>query len=804
MKKIFDLRCIGEAFPLNVTDRLYFTWKLAPCQKQESATLRLFDKKGECIYLRCFESSKQFLEAEDHPEFVPLETYTYTIEVKTDAFTEESDPCGFMCGLTEGFLPTAKWISSGARFVAESETVGSAALYFKKNFLAKVTENAVLHVCAAGFYEAFINGKKVSDRVLEPAFTQYDKRVLYSSYDVSSMLKKGENSLEIVLGDGWYNQTTKDTWGFYRAPWRDVPKFILQLNMKDTAVVSDREWDFGAGNILSNAVRAGEMIDARKKTVYTSKACVVAPPGGIIYPQQMPPVREVKIYLPVSEKKTASGRLYDFGQNMAGYCSAVLKGVAGSEVQFIYSDREQDGICDNTSNSMYIFNPGLCYQTDTIYLDKNYFEYCPKFVYHGFRYVQVKGDAEIKEIRAHFVHTDFRQIGQFICSEPLLNNLYAMSLNAICSNYHGFPTDCPHREKNGWTGDAQLSLETSIMNFDMHESYRKWLNDFKDNMRISGQISAIVPSCGWGYNWGSGPAWDVAMFRITKALYYYYSDRGTAREMLSYLKRYAKYMESYENRDGLYSYGLGDWNYPKNLTFDVCPTELTDSCYCLEIYDTLYDFCNVFEEQNSNYYAEKAKALRRNIVRKYSSEKSLTGMCALTYFQLTDRTEDILKYLKEHDHRLHCGIIGAKFLFEVLEQKKLPEEAFKILTRKDYPSFGYWVACGQTTLCEDFELTNSLNHHMYSMITEYMMKAFGGIHLGEGMREIMIMPSLPKQLKDCKCSVRTQYGDIIVETSTDLKDNRKFKICIPPNTKAVFVYGGTEKRLYNGEYNFTF
>ncbi len=800
MNRIYDVRCLGEAFPLNVEDRLYFTWRLRACAQQRAVTLKISDGSGACIYQRRFAQAEQYLEPKDCPAFCPEQTYTYTLCVETDAYTQESEPARFVCGLTQGFDPSAKWISSGDHFIAETDTVGSPALYFRRRFSAKGGERAVLHICAAGLFTLKLNGQDVSDRVLEPAFTQYDKRALYSSFDVSGRLYAGENVLEVVLGDGWYNQTTKDTWGFYRAAWRDVPKFILQMRLPEGLLVSDERWEIGAGALVANAIRAGERWDARRRTEYRGPARVVAPPGGRLVPQQMPPIRETECFAPVSAEQTSAGMLYDFGQNMSGYCSARLCGKEGDTVRFIYSDRVRDGACDNASNSMYIFNPGVRYQTDEVTLGAEPFWYHPRFVYHGFRYVQVIGAVQISSMTAHFVHTDLERIGAWTCSDPLLERLYAMSINAILSNYCGFPTDCPHREKNGWTGDAQLTLETCLLNFDMQSAYQKWLNDFQDNMRPSGQISAIIPSCGWGYNWGSGPAWDVAMFRLTKALYDFYEDERTAECMYPYLQRYAAYMQGYENSEGLYCYGLGDWNYPQKISFRVCPTELTDSCYCLEMYQTLAALSDRFQPARADGYREQAAKLRKNIANKYAGEESLTGMCALTAFGICDRTEEILQYLKSNDYAPHCGILGGKFLFSVLCEKRQAETAYRVLTRTEYPSYGYWAACGQTALCEDFELTNSLNHAMYGFITEYMMKAFGGIRFRKGMREVEICPDLPAELERCACSVKTRYGLLRVESRRGPDKRRQFLVTVPPNTIAEFCAAGQRKRLLCGEY----
>lgn len=691
------------------------------------------------------------------------------------------------------FDERAKWISDGSRFVAESDAVGSPALYLSRRVRLKKTETARVTMCGLGLFELSINGRKVSDRVLEPAFTQYDKRALYTVFEVAEYLLEGENDFLVVLGDGWYNQTTRDTWGFYRAAWRDCPKMIFQLETDGEFVYSDGNWLVGHGPVVSNALRAGETYDARISVQTDRPAQIVAPPGGVLSPQTLPPIRECERLFPVSVTEGEGYTLYDFGKNIAGYCSGSFSGERGARAELVHSDRLTDGRCDNASNGMYIFNPEVKYQTDTVIVgDKETF-FKPKFVYHGFRYVEVRGDARVRGLTAHFVHTDLKRTGDFRCSDERLNDLHSMSLNAILSNYHGFPTDCPHREKNGWTGDAQLTEETCVYHFDMREAYKKWLSDFADNQRGSGQISAIVPSCGWGYNWGSGPAWDFALFQLTRALDFYYEEHDFAREMFPVLEKYLRYAKTYE-KDGLVCYGLGDWNYPKNVSFAVCPTELTDSCYYLEMLRTAAGLA----PENAETYAAQAEKTARAIAEKYAHETSLTGLAALTSSGIIDKGQEIAAYLEQNDCAPHCGILGMRFLVLSLLKMKRSDLSYRLLTRAEYPSFGYWAAHGQTALCEDFELTNSLNHPMYSCITELMTKGFCGVLLGRGRKSARIEPQIPAPISWFSCS----FAGFSVQYRKE--EGETFEIFVPLGRKAVFVREGTETPLHCGNNKLVF
>lgn len=767
MKRIFNLKCRGEVYPVNIVQETYFTWQLADCTAQKKFVFRLY--LGEkLIYEKRKRGAEQRLALPSSIRLLPSTLYKYSIEAETDKYSETSDFGYFRSGLTEGFSPEAKWISDGSHFIGDTRNVGSPAVYLKKAFYVEnAPKTAIVNICGLGFYELYVNGQRIGARVLEPGFTQYDKRVLYGTYDVRSALRCGENVIMVVLGDGWYNQTTVDTWGFYRAAWRDCPKLIFQLDYDDKRVVSDESWFATGGEIRSNALRAGEIRDHLylfndSESCVERNAALTNPPGGLLVPSYLPPIRECEKLKLCAVFEGKECIIYDFGRNISGYCETVFDAEGGEKVSLEYSDRITDGACDNESNRMYLFNPGLKYQTDEYTLSAGENRVKPSFVYHGFRYVALRGKVRVNEMNAYFVHTDLERVGEFSCSSETLNRLYDMSINAVLSNFHSFPTDCPHREKNGWTGDAQLALETCLYNFDMREAYRKWLDDFLDNQRLSGQISAIVPSCGWGYNWGSGPAWDVALFRLTYALWYYYDDEETARKMYPCLKRYYTYLSSYE-QNGLVCVGLGDWNYPKRRKFSVCPTELTDSGYYKQMSHILGLFAKKFKDPNAEKYFFAEKRINEAIKKKYSNESSLTGLAALTYFDVIDKSAEIAEYLEKNSYIFDAGILGIKFVLSALGKSKQCDTAFRALERREYPSFGYWAENGQTSLCEDFEMTNSLNHCMYSYIAEYMSRYVCGLDFGKGMRTVELNPALPSGLTFAKTRFKSLYGDYLVE-----------------------------------------
>jgi alpha-L-rhamnosidase len=359
---------------------------------------------------------------------------------------------------------------------------------------------AVVHVCGLGYCELHLNGGKVGDRVLDPVVTQYDRRVRYTTYDVTSELHQGANAIAAVLGNGWYNCHTTDVWHFDKASWRDYPKLLLQLEItyadgEREVLVSGSDWRVGESPIRFDGLRNGETYDARREMAgwdrpgfddsAWARAGVVAGPGGELEPQTAPPCRVVETLTPVDVRVLGPGHaVFDLGQNMAGWARLHARGPAGTEVTLRYAEKlAPDGTVDQGNINSFI-KSGDC-QTDRYTLKGTEGEevWEPRFTYHGFQYVEVTGypgTPTVESLEGRVVQTDFDRVGTLSTSDPELNRLQDCTLWAYRGNFVGIPTDCPHREKNGWTGDAQLAAETGLMNFAAAPAYREWLATLVD------------------------------------------------------------------------------------------------------------------------------------------------------------------------------------------------------------------------------------------------------------------------------------------------------------------------------------
>ncbi|MGF1583675.1 MAG: family 78 glycoside hydrolase catalytic domain, partial [Bacteroidales bacterium] len=383
--------------------------------------------------------------------------------------------------VTAGFSQISHWEMGlpeendwQARWITAVESYDSVppllpAPYFRKEFsLPPNIESARLYVSGLGYYEAFINGKRVGDHVLDPVKTHYDRRVKYVTYYVDEYITGGPNALGVVLGTGWYNQHIREAWNFDKAPWRGSPKLLCQLVVTGidgtkTIITSDGTWKMSTGPIVFDGVHNGETYDARLEIAgwnepgfddsHWSPAIVTDGPGGILSSQLMPPIRVIDSISPVdSWRVNDSVVMFDLGQNITGWARIRVTGPEGSIITLRYGERiYDDGTLDLEELSRFIWTGDT--QTDRYILKGNGTEsWHPVLTYHGFQYIEatVPGNGtELNDIQGHVVYTDLQERGYFSCSEDLFNQIHENLIWSFLGNYHGYPTDCPHREKMG-------------------------------------------------------------------------------------------------------------------------------------------------------------------------------------------------------------------------------------------------------------------------------------------------------------------------------------------------------------------
>jgi alpha-L-rhamnosidase len=678
-----------------------------------------------------------------------------------------------------------------------------------------------VYVCGLGYYELHLNGKTVSDRLLDPAFTRYDKRALYVTHDVTPFLKDGRNVIGVMLGNGWYNVHTKAVWNFHKAPWRAAPKVLLQLRLEFAdgrveLIGTDTNWKTSTGPIVFDSIYGCETYDARlekkdwDKADYDDRdwqsAIIVPAPAGQLAAQMMPSIKTTDVLVPVKLTQPKPGVfVYDIGQNLAGRAQLTVKGPAGTKVMMQYGERlHADGTLDTTDIAKHVIKkwPKQQFQTDTYILKgKGKETWHSRFTYHGFQYVQVTGypgKPKLKNLKALFNHTAVPNAGQFECSNPLLNKIQTATRWSYLSNLQGIPTDCPHREKNGWTGDAHLAAEQAMFNFFPPAVYTKWIDDLADEQQPSGALPGIVPTSGWGYSWGNGPAWDSAFLLIPFYMYQYYGDAEILRQHFPGFRRYVDYLTS-KAKNGIVDIGLNDWASFKTKT--GAPITST-AYYYVDARITSLAAELSGDAEGARRYAKLANSIKKAFNRKlfhpntglYDNGSQTALSCAL-YQKLVEPEQrqrvldNLIIAVEKNDNHIDTGILGAKYLLNSLHENNRDDVAYRIATQTDLPSWGWWIAQGATTLWEQWKGTQSRNHIMFGDISAWFYKAIAGINPdpdSPGFKHFIVKPQVLGDLTWAKADYDSIRGRI--RSHWRIRNNEfRLELTVPANTSATVM-----------------
>lgn len=692
-----------------------------------------------------------------------------------------------------------------------------AAPLLRKTFeSSKNIKSARVYISGLGFYELHLNGKKVGDNILDPAFTDYDDHVLYTTLDITEYLRDGENAIGVMLGNGWYNMPTRASWGFNLAPWRAHPTLKCQIEITYTdksrkVIVSDETWKYAFGPIQFNSIRQGETYDANKeiegwdiadfddsKWNYVN---VVRGPAGKLVSQMLPPVKVIKEFPPKKIIKLDQKEyLIDFGQNMAGFIKLKVSGAKGDTIIIKYGERlNPDNSLNQEEIAKYVYEER--FQTDIFILKgKGVETFQPRFVYHGFQYVEISGlnkKPTSDQIIGKAISTSFNQAGTIETSSKLLNKIQHNTWWSYVSNFVGLPTDCPHREKLGWTGDAQLASETGLFNFQTQTAYEKWIQDLIDAQKRDGSLPGIAPTNGWGFHWGNGPGFDHAIMKIPWNLYLYSGDVKILKKAYPYMKKYVLFLDTKAD-SYIVDWGLPDWSVAKTET----PADITSTAFYYEDARILAETAKVLGyDKEAEQYSKLATDIKEAFNSKfydpnkgiYSTGTQTALSCAL-YFGLVPNNKEskvlnnLEKVITGSDMNIDVGIYGAKFVLNSFTKYNRPEAAYKIVDSEDYPGWGYWIKQGANTLWEKWDgKTHSRNHIMYGDVSAWMYKTLAGIRpdpASPGFKRFFIKPYFPENLKWVEAEHESPYGKIKIHW---IKDNGRvsINISVPANTSSI-------------------
>jgi alpha-L-rhamnosidase len=635
-------------------------------------------------------------------------------------------------------------------------------------------KRARAYVCGLGYHELRVNGRKAGGHVLDPGWTTYDKRVLYLTYDVTNALRQGPNAVGAVLGNGKYGSRA----------------LLVQINLEledgtRTSVVSDPSWKAANGPILEDSVYNGETYDARLETpgwdrpAFDDKAWgpaeAVKAPAGVLSAQMMPAIQVVDTILPVKMTNPHPGAyVFDMGQNFSGWARLRAKSPRGTDIRMRFAEILYDNGMINRENLR-------AARAEDHYVLKGEGEetWEPRFTYHGFRYVELTGFPETPmpdSVRGRVVHSAVRPIGSFVASKDILNRLQRIIAWGQKTNLHSIPTDCDQRdERMGWMGDAQGTAEEAMMNFDMAAFYTNFVRDIRDVQDEKGRLADTVPHI-WGGE-RADPAWATAYPLLRWYMYQYYGDTRVLEEQYDGLKKYVEFLRS-QAENGLVKFSsYGDW-----VAVEKCPGAIVSSFYYFYDVKILADAARVLgKNQDAALYDRLAGDIRAAFNREYYNPKTgdyadgtqtantlplFLGIATDKEGAASGRLFDDIVY--KHNSHLTTGIIGIKYIMELLTRDGNADLAYDIAVQTTYPSWGYMIENGATTLWELWQKRegpsmNSHNHPMFGSVGAWLYKALAGINLAPGsvgFEKILIQPQMVRDLRHASGSVQTLRGEV--------------------------------------------
>ncbi|MDR2956074.1 MAG: glycoside hydrolase family 78 protein [Prevotella sp.] len=753
-------------------------------------------------------------------ELEPFTRYYWKVNTwDKDGSQSSSNIQSFETGMMDISNWTGAWIGDGGDKEYEP------APYFRKAFEAKKTIKSVrAYICAAGLYELYVNGEKIGNHRLDPMYTRFDRRNYYVTYDVTSQMQQGKNAIGVLLGNGWYNHQSIGVWDFHNAPWRNRPRFVMDLRITYTdgtveTIPTERDWRTSSGELIFNSIYTAEHYDARLKhegwntpDFDDSKWHGVGyrgTPSQNIVAQQIQPIRNVE-EIPAKTVKQLNDTtyLFDFERNMSGVTRFRISGDEGTVVKLKHGERLYDnGYLDMRNIDVYYRGDREKdpFQTDVYILSgKGEEEFMPKFNYKGFRYVEVISSKPLtlneSNLTAYFMHSDVPPIGKIKTNNELFNRLWWATNNAYLSNLMGYPTDCPQREKNGWTGDGHFAIETALYNFDGITVYEKWLADHRDEQQPNGVLPDIIPTGGWGYGTDNGLDWTSTIAIIPWNIYMFYGDSKLLADCYENIKRYVNYVNRIAPT-GLTSWGRGDWVPVKSHS----NKELTSSTYFYVDTKILANAAKLFgKEDDYNYYSGLAEKIRNAINDKYlnketaiyasgtQTEQSVPLQWGIVPEELKVKAaEQLAKKVEEAGFHLDVGVLGAKAILNALSENGQAEAAYKVAAQDTYPSWGWWIVNGATTLLENWDLQAerdiSDNHMMFGEIGGWFFKGLGGIfpdHKQPGFKHILLKPNFVG-LTQFEAEYDSPYGKIISKWERK-KNNVTYEVTVPANSSATF------------------
>lgn len=665
------------------------------------------------------------------------------------------------------------WICGGA---------GCEAPLFRRSFWLDRTErfqSARLEICGLGYFLFYINGKRISDQELMPAMTDYASvlgcettypvweersahRCRYLSFDLLPYLKAGENVLAVRLGNGWYHQTERIAEGKFVF---GLPKLWFELTLTDADgrqewIESDRQTLWHPGGLLKNNLFLGEVRDLRKEPEGWQYPCAdlsgwkpaqpVHAPETLLEEQTCPPDRVIRKLYPILIGEYDGRKIYDCRENIAGRVVLSCLGKKGECITVRHAEElAADGTLDFESAG-----GSDQLQQDHYICDGRIQTLHPLFCWHGFRYFETEGSCEV--LCAEVIHTDVAVTSSFSCSDPVLNWLYEAYIRTQLDNYHGcIPSDCPHRERLGYTGDGQLTAETAMLLLDAKELYRKWYQDILDSQGAeTGHIPHTAPFLGGG---GGPGGWGCAVYQVPLAWAKIYGDDSLLVQGYDAILRWFDYMDAHSEkglvvREEEGGWCLGDWCFPASEEKEQLPEAFINTFYYLH---GLQEMMQISEKMNNKLpirFAEREKNVKNAFLDAYFDPETgdfCEGRAAGNAYGLAlglgdERTKKHLVEKYEALGRFDTGIFGTSMLLEQLFSIGAGDLAVRLLTNdSEAASFAHMKRNGATTLWERWDGRESHNHPMFGACVRLLFTQILGIRMTPSAQPPVVNPAQP-------------------------------------------------------------
>lgn len=731
---------------------------------------------------------------------------------------------------------------------------------FRKQFstASSAVKRVQLYIAGPSFYEAYLNGEKIGANVLDPGQTNYEDYTFYTAYNIDPTEINKENVLGVMLGNGWYNQNQ-----VWKAPHQEYsnmaygqPTFIAQLVIdyedgKQEVLATDESWSWKSGPITYSNIYGGETYDANlevdnwlspdSSTEDWSNAQLSDDHPTELFEQFAEPIQKMGTVDVKNVTEVEGGKyIFDFGQNFAGWAKLKINGQKGQAITIRFAE-EIDSLGNLDPTSTGVRATKVVQTSKYICKGEGVEIWEPRFTYHGFRYAEVSGLTEKPSadlLTGIVVYSSVERIGSFTSSEENINKLHDLANWTITSNIHSIPTDCPHRERCGWTGDSHALAQSLLFNYDAPRFLTKYMLDMRSSARNEakelyfgesfhdrsiitkpkGIPTMIVP--GKRTSGTASPDWGTAMVQLPWYLYLYNGDKEILKEFYPDMKTWVEYIHA-KNTNGIITHGLGDWCPPGgNSNIDCAVPASSSAFHILDVSLMLQIAKALGKTGDADDFAAKLKMLKDSFNKEFydleaGSYGSQTGNAMALEIGIVPEENkakvaaDIVKNIhEEFDGFLNTGIFGLGRVFKVLCENGYEEEAHRLLSKKDNRSFAtMWKHYGATTLWEvlpvdedyDYDMLNhrSHSHPMQAGYDSWFYSGIAGINPsseGPGFKKIIFKPYLTQHLKKASASYESPYGTI--KSSWKSQDNKfVWSVSIPENTSAEILVPAFEKRI---------